>query len=319
MRYTGRMMVDFFCPYRGIRVPSEGGTAEHVVPRALGGSDEFSVTVERKANNDLGSEVDAPMIDFYSERRIKFDLRGHKRREPAFSSDVLVEGRPATWEMGPDSGGVRLKTVVTKTPMPNGTIQVSISGDPEKVRRIAAAIQRSHEAKGKLVAPFVETATVLEQPQVTGTFRCDTLALGRFQSKLALGLGHWLWGEEWSSGAGASALRRSLWSRTIEELDANAQNDAAISPADLGLRAQENEHLFVAVPAPDRNGGMAFALFLFGQVGYVLTASEPGPATERETTAVVLDVTTRRVRRLTLDEMLAEGRVDRERRDSPAP
>lgn len=292
------------------------------MPRALGGSDEFSVVVERKANNELGSEVDAPMIDFYTAHRLEFDLRGHSRREPAFRSDVLVEGLPATWEMGRDSGGVRLKTTVTKTPMPDGTIQVNISGDPEEARRIAAAIQKSHEAKGKLVAPFVETATVMEQPQVTGTFTYDALALGRFQAKLALGLGHWLWGEAWSSGAGASTLRRLLWSKTIEELNANAPNHATMSPADLRLRAHENEHLFVAVPAPGRNGGMAFSLFLFGQVGYVLTASEPGQPGQpsaREVSAVVLDVTTRRVRRLTLREMVAEGRVGRERQDSPVP
>lgn len=311
-------MTGFYCPYLGRLVRADLGTPEHVVPLALGGSNDLCVQVERTANNKLGTAVDAPMIDLYAHRRLDFDLRGHSGKEPEFKLDVTVGGSPGTWEMRPDGGGVRLKPRVTKTTLPNGKLSVSISGEPTEARRIAATLREAHESKGHHVAPFVETVTVMEQPEVTGAFKYDLVAFGRFQTKLALGLGHWLWGDAWSRGAGASRLRRALWSTTIDELDANAPAYAVVPPEKLRIKTQDHEHLFVAVPQQRHTGGMALALFLFGQPGYMLTVSEPGEPSRGDITAVVVDVTTRKVRRLTLQDMFAEDRIGVQRRDRGA-
>lgn len=308
-------VTEFYCPYLGRLVPAECGTPEHVVPLALGGTNDLCVQVESTANKELGTTVDAPMIDVYAHRRVDFDLRGHSGREPEFKLDVAVNGSPGTWEMRLDGGGVRLKPRVTRTTLPNGDLSVSISGEPAEARRIAANFREAHESKGRHVA-FVETVTVMEQPEISGTFNYDPVALGRFQAKLALGLGHWLWGDPWSRGAGASRLRRSLWSTTIDELNANAPASGVMSPEDIRIKTQDHEHLFVAAPQPDDS--MALALFLFGQPGYVLTVAEPGEPPNGDMMAVVLDVTTRRVRRLTLHDMLAEDRLDIQRRDRGA-
>jgi len=302
-------MAEFYCPYLGRLVRSDLGSPEQVVPLALGGSDDLCVEVERTANNKLGAAVDAPMIDLYAHRRLDFDLRGQSGKEPAFSRDVTVGGSPGIWEMGLRGGGVRLKPHFQKTKLPNGKINVNISGDPTKARKIAAEFRAAHEAKGRQVE-FVETETAIESPEIRGTFNFDLVALGRFQSKLALGLGHWIFGDAWSCGAGATRLRRALWSTTADELNANAPAYDFKSPEDLRINTREREHLFDVVPRRDVGGGMALALPLFGEPGYVLTIAEPGEPSTAEILAVVVDVTTRKVRRLTIEEMSTEGRVD---------
>jgi len=272
------------------------------------------VQVERAANNDLGRTVDAAMISLYAHRRLDFDLRGHSGKEPEFKLDVTVGGAPGIWEMRRDSGAVRLKPQVTRTVLPNGNLNVSISGDGTDARKIAANLRAAHESKGRHVASFVETVTVTERPEVTGVFDYDLGVLAKFQAKLALGMGHWLWGDGWSRAPAAVLLRRVLWSTTIDEIDAHAPTYAFMSPSDLRFKARDHEHLFVAVPQPQPSGTM-LALFLFGQPGYVITVGEPGEPLSEDIMAVILDVTTRTVRRLTLHDLLAEDRLDIPRRD----
>ena len=47
---------------------------EHIVPYGIDGSDRLTITICRESNNDLGSEVDAPFMDFFPVRSKRFFL-----------------------------------------------------------------------------------------------------------------------------------------------------------------------------------------------------------------------------------------------------
>jgi hypothetical protein len=307
-------MGQFYCPYLGRDADERDGSIEDIVPKSLGGSVHLSIRVERKANNDLGSGVDAPVTKVYAYRRTMLDLRGRSGRQPTFSIPVSVrglDGHSATWEVGPNSATVRLKPKVEMTAQSDGTRRVSISGDPAEARRIAEDMRKAHEAKGRVVVPFTESPQTLEKPEVTGTFEFDLVALGRFNVKVALGIGHWLWGERWSRGKDATILRQALWSTTIDELNANAPENLSIAPGDLGLRARPDEHAFLVCPGPGKGQGCALGLLLFGQPGRVIRLVAPGGEPgDVELTLVLLEVKTGGLQRLSVMEMMSEKRFE---------
>lgn len=74
-----------FCPYRGIEIHETDGSKEHVVPESLGGTNQLSITVQRAANNQLGTDVDGPVGDqLFGFHREQFKLKGHSGRTPRF-------------------------------------------------------------------------------------------------------------------------------------------------------------------------------------------------------------------------------------------
>ncbi len=55
-----------YCPYCNNQHPSTTSfTKEHIVPFALGGSNEFTISMCKSCNNTLGSQVDAPFINSF--------------------------------------------------------------------------------------------------------------------------------------------------------------------------------------------------------------------------------------------------------------
>jgi hypothetical protein len=300
----------FFCPYRGREVEDADGDWEHVVPTALGGSDDLTIRVEKKANGDLGSSVDAPTLEVYAAKRVKFDLRGHSDQPPLLRMPISIPGlnnHPGFWEVTADNAEIALAPRVEKIPNEKGGFQVSVSGSPVQARSIAAKMRQAHEAKGRVVGPFTETPTKIEQPQIEGTFRADLAAFGRFQIKLVLGLLHWLWGEYWSRSPAAAALRTALWSTTIDELNRNAPESASATPELLNLVTYDHEHLFWTQRMHD--GRYGIALLLFGQPGYLLKLDDFGDSLRRgEAIVVTVDVRSKAVRKLSVDDLLLEGR-----------
>ena len=52
-----------FCPYLGKEIPSDDASVEHVIPRSLGGNNKFAILVDRVANSELGSSVDGAVAN----------------------------------------------------------------------------------------------------------------------------------------------------------------------------------------------------------------------------------------------------------------
>src|SRR5688500_10802722 len=55
-------MSSSYCPYLG-QEHSGPMDQEHIIPEALGGTPLFSIMTSKKANNDLGGQVDGPFAN----------------------------------------------------------------------------------------------------------------------------------------------------------------------------------------------------------------------------------------------------------------
>ena len=49
-------------------------SSEHVIPYAMGGSNDFTIIVCEFSNNELGGQVDRPIIEFFPVRSERFFL-----------------------------------------------------------------------------------------------------------------------------------------------------------------------------------------------------------------------------------------------------
>lgn len=64
-----------YCTYCGLDYDKDvKQTEEHIVPFALEGSNSFTIPVCHSCNRNLGSEVDAPFLDFFPIRSKRFFL-----------------------------------------------------------------------------------------------------------------------------------------------------------------------------------------------------------------------------------------------------
>ncbi|HEX4385500.1 MAG TPA: hypothetical protein VH083_21215 [Myxococcales bacterium] len=305
-------MTVFFCPYTGKYLDFDRSSLEHIVSGAMGGSRDFAIHVEKQANNVLGSEVDDQVANIYIHRRMKHDLRGHSGRAPRWVSAATLDalgGREARWELTLSDSILRVEPQVIKEQLPNGELRITVSGDRAEATRIFEEIRLAHEAKGKKVSPPVLTEQQIEQPKITVQSFYDMLAFGKFPVKVALGCGHWLWGENWSRGTAAEGLRRALWSKTKPEFDAAVGDKATAlpAPAKLGIRVEDTEHGFFASRLPDRTS--VLLIFPFGQQGW---AVKLGQVPDPEPTMMVLDVKARTVRRLSVLGIASENRFRHE-------
>ncbi len=198
MPFRQNTRVGFFCPYTGKDWNDEAGTLEHIIPQALGGSDVFTIVAERQANGALGADVDSHVGEIYKWPRVKYDLRGHSGIAPTLKWHVKVPqlaGLKAKWEQTTTGGGLTLKPRVTRRLLPNGKTQVRVEGSPAEAKAIFDRIRQKHEHAGQVVdEPKIEERRI-DQPTIEGHLTFDLVALGRFPFKVALGVGHLLWGE----------------------------------------------------------------------------------------------------------------------------
>lgn len=74
----------FYCPYTNVDLTNSETTIEHIIPLAVGGSNDFTIRVNKEANKILGSNIDGEIAkDFIlAMKRTKFDMRGHSNKIP---------------------------------------------------------------------------------------------------------------------------------------------------------------------------------------------------------------------------------------------
>lgn len=73
-----------YCIYSNDLFKSDKMNIEHIIPKSLGGSDEFTILVNKDANSKLGSTVDGKFAnDFLIKmKQIHLDYRGHSKKPP---------------------------------------------------------------------------------------------------------------------------------------------------------------------------------------------------------------------------------------------
>jgi hypothetical protein len=87
-----------WCPYTDREIAETETNEEHILPLALGGSDEFVIRVDRSANCRVGSEIDGKIEKEFGVKfaRREFKSKGHSGKEPEVHfNNARFDAQPA--------------------------------------------------------------------------------------------------------------------------------------------------------------------------------------------------------------------------------
>ena len=285
---------DIYCVYCGLlHDPGIEMSLEHVIPFALGGSDKLTIVTCKRGNNDLGSAVDAPFIDFFqvSTRRFFLGLESTSGNEP--SVDLGGKGWIAGREV-PLSHLITEKSRKPKIAKPtivkkqtDGSEEWQISGDPRMVAEILQGKLRKQTMLGKTITLksgkmltlegieqlIAETTRETSDLSVVKTLQFDYFVSIRFFCKLALAMGQLHFGRTFSSSTYAERLRRAMRAKSIDDVDLPG---AAVWPETTTIKpllqqfAKPNEHTLVILDGTPP----ILIVSLFGEFDAVLPTGE---------------------------------------------
>ena len=203
---------------------------EHIVPLALGGSNQFTTDdVSHAANTRAGKEIDdeaASLLPFLMLRH-KYGLEGNRRTIPnvklkgAFTD---LAGAEATLEIDPDAN---LTFLFQHEQAEKGQF-ISFNTTEDRIRfLLQARLKQARQRKLNIFTPFgqirdeedIEIALLqadrAEGKQFKASLSLDLTAFHhavvRLMIKIALGLGHRVLGPSWTFSAGGDLLREGLW------------------------------------------------------------------------------------------------------------
>jgi hypothetical protein len=220
----------FFCIYSGREEPESRRTLEHIVPYSLGGPGEFGTRdVSAKANSDVGTIADAPLVNhpLITIQRWRLQLRAQSGEIPGitFRGTIDFNGSAVEtrYDIRPD-GSVELKT------MPNvqsdwANREFRVRCDPLQLPVILDNIVSKGNKKGVSISLEDIRIKSSEQVRIEHPVLSTNLSVGLFDlcpgfAKMALGTGHLVFGEDWSRGKDAGLLRSVINERDTERRNA---------------------------------------------------------------------------------------------------
>lgn len=206
--------------------PANDSTAslEHFIPWAAGGSGGFSTRqVSKKANNDLGSSVDAPFSNL-----LPIAIKRHQFRIKSQGGNI----EPIIWEATAENGAAATVTIdadfnvefrIRPDVQKNLAGQViSVAGAKDQVVPILKGLlggwrkrnETAYDKNGKVLKSLEDCLTVSDI-ELLDKFRCRVQFFnpeiwGREIMKIVLGLGHDLLGPSWTFGPNGNLIRQFL-------------------------------------------------------------------------------------------------------------
>lgn len=161
-----------WCPYLGTEIDRSAATPEHIIPLSLGGSNGFTVLVDRSVNSKIGSEIDAALASkdaLIVSRRAKFGVRGHSNKTPLPSfrkAKYGKERKPAIMQARGTSSVVlfdaRDKTEVPEEVLRREGLRFEMQLQPyARIRFVAkVALSAGFEIYGNLFRKYAEHSAV---------------------------------------------------------------------------------------------------------------------------------------------------------------
>ncbi len=268
---------------------SNSRSVEHIIPWSIGGSNGLTTDdASKSANNELGSEVDAPFANTLpiAIMRNRLQIKSQNGNVPPIVwHGTSPDGFKGTMTISPDgSVDVSIDAAVDR-PNKGETGPTIISGPREKIEPILTGMLKgikkrsevAYSQEGKLLASLNDFWDSSEQKLVDRiNFKVkyfDKIAWTRGMLKIALASGHKLLGPEWTFGSDADLLRQTImnsdenWPTTLRgfiagELDRNLR---------LALGKTKDvrdtyQHTVSVLPA-NRSGNGIIAISLFGGNG----------------------------------------------------
>lgn len=175
-----------YCVYSGGHLPESAMSAEHVIPRSLGGAGATVIRCSKAVNSRLGHDIDGkiandPLVIF---GRRDADARGNSRRRPrAILRRAIAWGDGVNW----------------KRETPRYNLEVPSSGPLSVYDTRTGQYLPQDKSYGGFVIPSIQI---------------DNLARARFAAKTLLGLGWKLFGPEFIAMENTDSLRSMIGVKT---------------------------------------------------------------------------------------------------------
>jgi hypothetical protein len=199
---------------------------EHIIPWALGGSNEFVTwDASRKYNNDFGSDIDAPFSNLLplAIKRHELRIEGQSGAIPPIELKArsLDNGEPLTIVIDVD-GNVRFDFAPTVIDdVKKRHTERLVAGPPDRVREILKGMLAKARQKGntiysltgqpmKSIEDFEKLFEIEETELAHASVLMDGDVWVRGICKILLGLGHVVLGPEWSFSADGGDRIRSV-------------------------------------------------------------------------------------------------------------
>lgn len=224
-----------YCPYLDLDVADAEMTVEHIVPYALGGSDDFVIPVSKRGNDLAGSGPDSEMVNsfFMEKERLFRNIPSTSGNTPKFrrKGKTTVEGLDVdiTIDETPSGATASVRTSVRPESSPDGHPGCRvITSDEVKAREILKKIARRRRERGEgdvdveaAIAGALRSDINPRMVQAQASIRID--AFERAFAKIALATGHFVLGERYSRSPDAGRLRNFMW-----EQDPMKRNDVGL-------------------------------------------------------------------------------------------
>lgn len=250
------------CPYLGTPVPADEFTDEHIFPHAIGGSLDYSIRVSKKANSELGTRLDGPLVDSPLIQALRL-VHGVRSRagEPAWKLPAThtPTGKRATITFRADETNVEIHGPISRS---DDGLHVSVVCSPEQDERILKQFLAGQVDRGRLVQ-------LLEETSLAGEYRVephvDAGLLVRAMLKIALATAYECLGESVLSDSVIEKCRQAIFAEDRDLLHELEIPGFAFEPPDHPAflpRIESHEHL--AVVANIQMAGLVVGVQLFG-------------------------------------------------------
>lgn len=174
------------CPYTLKTLVSLGEHVddEHIFPDAIGGVKDYRVRVAKKANSDLGSQIDAPLVDsmLIGGLRLQHDIRSRSGKlEWTLRGRTKDTGREVAVTFRED--GTSNIHFVKPVEMDPGSALGKLVVRPEQRDAFLKTFIENHKRKGHTVQIAAESVSVVESIEIP--IAVDVVALKRAMVKIA--------------------------------------------------------------------------------------------------------------------------------------
>jgi hypothetical protein len=226
-----------YCPYDNAEHPAEiKFNTEHVIPYALGGSNQFTISTCEFCNSTFGRDIDAPFLRVFPVAHERFirNIESASGNPPSllFHGTAEINGKTVTveYEIMSEKKKLLTRPVVEKTEKADVT-HYQIQAAPADVEKMIQSIDSKAARQGKQIVDIAGNPTTVAEilaqagvQQLVPTIKCEWnygswgVAAQREFIKIALGMAHFTLGETFTRSNDANRLRDFL-TAPQEDLD----------------------------------------------------------------------------------------------------
>jgi hypothetical protein len=239
---SGEKEMTAICPYTGL--PDTIFTDEHIFPHALGGGLDYSIRVSKKANNELGSSLDAALANSSTIKilRLQHGIRS-RTGEPEWRMRATLMPRNVEAEIVFRSDG-SLEQRILKPVESYDEIGGALILGPDQVDQFLKKFIDGQQKKGREV--IIRDRSPESGSHYKIDITLDTQMLTRAMTKIAFGALYEYLGDKFLGDPLVGEWRKALFSQDRDEVKSSRiRGSAFVDPKMVSLlfpNLQPHEH-----------------------------------------------------------------------------